>query len=331
MLRDAAPWMPSLLGNLEVGLAGPPVVAPDGSWWLLGRDGELEHFRRDDALLWSISLPATITGAAAADELGLLFVPTARDLVFAVEPSGTVRWRFRAPAGIVGPVGWVPGQGLALVGRDRAVYWLDRRANLLLRAPIGARVSAGPAPIGNKIVVGTDAGQLIALTRQGRRQSTQLDGPITAIEPMLNGAIVLCAGKAYGLNHDAQILWTKEGILGIGVTAALGQTLRQNMPAILSTAGKVIWLDGSGQTTASIEPSAKFLGEPLAEFAATDRQAWIVDDSGTLWEASIGGGWRSVQLTQSPLMRPVVDVHGSRVLIGSVGGGGWSVPIGTNQ
>ena len=46
------------LSALEVGLAGPPVISADGSWWLLGRDGEVERFRADDHLIWSISIAA---------------------------------------------------------------------------------------------------------------------------------------------------------------------------------------------------------------------------------------------------------------------------------
>src|SRR5664279_4714948 len=67
---EARPAIP--LVRLEIGLAGPPILGSDGRWWLLGRDGEIAHFRRDDSLAWSISVAATISGAGAADDQGLL-------------------------------------------------------------------------------------------------------------------------------------------------------------------------------------------------------------------------------------------------------------------
>lgn len=322
---DTLPAQPTLLGSLEVGLAGPPVVAPDGGWWLLGRDGEVERFDRQDSLTWSISLAATITGAAVADDDGILYVPTARDLVFAIEPSGRVRWRFAAPHGIIGPLCWVPGQGLALVGRDRAVYWLDRRANLLLRTAMSSRMSAGPTALGGKVLVGTENGQIVALTRQGRRQSTQLSGSIDAIVTYSAGALVLAGNHAHALTADGQVLWSRDAVLGIGVTAARGQGQRHDSPALLYASGRIDWLDPRGEPTVSAElkPNPSVL--PIVEFAAIDQRAWIADESGTLWEASPGGGCRPMRIAKGPLTRPVLDMQSDRVMVGSVGGGVWSV------
>ena len=321
----AAPAQPKLLAKLEVGLAGPPVVSPDGSWWLLGRDGEVERFDRDDTLVWSISLAATITGASVADEQGVLYVPTARDLVFAIEPSGRVRWRFRTAYGIVGSVCWVPGQGLVFIGRDHAVYWLDRRANLMLRAAIDARISAGPTPLGNKVLLGTDDGKIVALSRLGRRQSTQLGGAVTAIVPAAMGALVLAGDRAYAVNADAKVLWSRDAVLGIGVAAARGQGQRRDLPLLLFASGRIDWLDPEGNTlvSAALKPNA--LTAPGVELAAIDRRAWVASESGALWDASPDAESRSTSIASAPLTRPVLDVQNARILVGSVNGGVWSV------
>lgn len=318
---------PRFLVGLEVGLAGPPIVGSDGGWWLLGTDGEIERFRADDSLLWSISLATTISGPAAADNLGLLFVPTARDLVYALEPSGHPRWRFRAPAGIVGAVSWVPEQGSVFVGRDRAVYWLDRRANLMLRAPVHSRVTAGPTPVGANVVVGTEEGQLLVLTRQGKRHAAQLGGAVAAILTTRDGVIAFAGGKAYGLNAEAQVLWLRGGVLGIGVTAALGNGQRESLAAILLASGQMEWLDFTGKTQALTPLMQTVPSDLVPEFVATERCAWISSDSGLLWVACVGKGARPIALSRAPLTRPIIDIKGARAMVGSVAGGVWSLPL----
>ena len=308
---------PGPMIGLGVGLAGPPLLGRDGSWWLVGSDGEIGHFRGDDHLMWSISVGSTITGAAVADEQGVLFVPTARDLVYAVEPSGHQRWRFRAPAGIIGSLGWVAGQGVVFVGRDRALYWLDQRANLLLRAPLGSRVSAGPAPLGTRAMVGTESGQLVALTRQGRRQTAQIGGPITAILPTNAGILALADGKALGLDAELNTIWSREHVLGIGVTSSLGQGQRLGSPAVLQASGQMEWLNAAGNTIASVTLGPPMPAEPISEFAATDSCAWISFDSGVLWEVCVNKVVKNIPLARASLTRPIVDVMGARVMVGS--------------
>lgn len=321
---------PSQLGGLEVGLAGPPVVGADGSWWLVGRDGEVERFRVDGSLVWSISAAAAVVGASVADDSGALFIPTARDLVLAIEPNGHVRWRFRAPYGIIGSLCLVPGQGLALLGRDHAVYWLDARANLLLRAPMHSPATFGPTAFGNQVLVGTEDGKIVTLTRQGKRHSTYLGGAITAALPSSAGAVVLAGGKAHGLDSDAQVVWSRADIVGIGVVTARGYEQPQSAAVVLSAAGQIEWLDRLGNTKASA-PVAPALGfTSVAEIAATEQKAWVADDTGTLREVGVDRGCRSTKLANVPLMRPVLNLRASRVIVGSVGGGVWSVPIEPN-
>jgi hypothetical protein len=318
---------PQPMIGLGIGLAGPPLLSTDGAWWLLGRDGEIGHFRADDHLLWSVSIASTITGAAVSDAQGILYVPTARDLIYALEPSGHQRWRFRAPAGISGPLGLMAGQTIAFTGRDRALYWLDQRANLLLRASVGSRVSAGPVPFGSRAIVGTEAGDLVAMTRQGKRQSIQIGAPITVILPTRSGIVALVGDTAVGLDADLRILWSREKVLGIGVTSALGQAQSLGYPTLLYASGKLDWLDALGRTLATVTLGNSAPMDPMPEFAATDRCAWIACDSGALWEACVDKESKYIPLTRVSLTRPVLDAKGRRVMVGSAVGGLWSVPL----
>jgi outer membrane protein assembly factor BamB len=326
---EAAEGSPSglvLIGGLEVGLAGPPVLGRDGSWWLLGRDGEVERFGRNDRLAWSISVAAAVMGSAVADEDGVLYVPTARDLVFAIEPSGHVRWRFRAPNGVAGPICWVSGQGLVFLGLDGALYWLDRRANLVLRVALDARVSAGPIALGSKALVGTEKGHLVAVTRQGRRQTLQLAGAVTALTPFGNGALALAATRAVAVDPDLRLTWSRDAVLGIAVTAAHGQQGSQGTPVLLTDSGRIEWLDAAGQRQAESPLDLKV--PAIAGIAATATEAWVAQPSGRLLQVGPHRARLSLPIARGPLVRPVLDTLHSRLLIGSEQGTVWSLPIG---
>jgi len=321
------PPQPRYLGGLEVGLSGPPVVGPDGGWWLLGRDGEVERFGPDDSLKWSISIAASITGEAATDESGqLLFIPTARDLVVALDRNARVHWKYKAPAGIVGSVCWVPKLGLVFVGRDRLLYWIDEHANLVLRSPVKSRVSVGPTPFGDQVMLGTDDGQVMAFSRQGKRRFLTLDAPVSAIITLGgSGAYVLAGGVIRFLDANLSESWTKSGALAIGVTAARGRESRQALVA-LSATGELEWFKSEGTVSVRSKPSVSVPCVP--ELVATSSAAWVADAAGTLWQARQGVGWDQIRIGSTPLLRPVLDSPRGRVLVGSETGSVWSLQVG---
>jgi len=50
-------------------------------------------------------------------------------------------------------------------------------------------------------------------------------------------------------------------------------------------------------------------------------------ESGEIWEACIKTGLRRIPLTRAPLMRPILDDYGQRVIVGTVTAGIWSLPV----
>jgi hypothetical protein len=176
-------------------------------------------------------------------------------------------------------------------------------------------------------MVGTESGQLVALTRQGRRQTAQIGAPITAILPTSAGILALADGKALGLDAELNLVWSREHVLGIGVTSSLGQGQRLGSPAVLQASGQMDWLNAAGNTIASVTLGPPMPSEPIPEFAATDSCAWISFDSGVLWEVCVNKVVKNIPLARASLTRPIVDVMGARVMVGSAVGGLWSLPL----
>jgi hypothetical protein len=153
-----------------------------------------------------------------------------------------------------------------------------------------------------------------------------LGAPIDAILPFDGGIFVLAANRAFGLNVGAKILWSRENVLGIGVTSALGREHRGVLPVLL-TSGQVEWLDLDGKTMTAMPSAQPVAADLVREFAATQRCAWISFESGVARESCMGRAPRSFELSHSSLLRPVVDVVGLRVMFASVTGGLWSLPF----
>ena len=312
--------------RLDVGLAGPPVVAGDGTWWLSGRDGELALLGTNDSPVWSISLGAAITGDVAIDEHGSLYVPTARDLIFAVEPNASVRWRSRVPWGIDGPLAWVPQQGLAFVGRDQFLYWLGHSANLLQRTPIGGRRSAGPIRMGQFAAVGSDTGEFFVGSSRGKRLQVDLGQRIRSISDWSDSALILAGNKGYSVDYRAEVRLIRAEIASIGV-ASDRESPNAKGQAVMLSKGRLDWFDHQGNVTQSLDTSQVPTDDLVPELAATHQCAWISSNSGTVWQCCTHDGIQAFRLTQLPLMRPVLDLVHGRVLVGSSQGELWSMSI----
>ncbi len=313
--------------RLDVGLAGPPVVADDGTWWLSGRDGELARLSPNDTPVWSISLGAAITGDAAIDDHGLLYVPTVPGLICAVEPNATVRWRSRVPWGIDGPLAWVPQQGLVFVARDHCLYWLGQSANILQRIPLRGQRTAGPIRVGRLAAVGSDTGEIFLCSSRGNRLRADLGQRILAISDWTDSVLALAGNRAFTVDGNAEIRWVRNEVAAIGVATGKTASDQKGSAVILGKMGQVDWLDHEGNVTASLDTSPMPADDLVPELVATNRCAWISSNSGAIWQFCMNLGVQKFQLTQLPLMRPVLDVTNGRVLVASTQGELWTLTL----
>ena len=311
--------------RLDMGLAGPPLLAPDGTWWLLGRDGEVARVRADDSLDWAIALGTAINRPAAIDDAGVIYIPTARDLIYALEPTSHVRWRSRIPGGMQSALVWVPGQGLVYVSRDQWVYWLGPNANILLRTPLRDRPSVGPTRVGSSFAIGTDDGDLLLSVSRGQLRRVALGTKIVAIRDGAGMALVLAGHRACAVDAHAAIAWCHDDIRAIGT--ASGSAPEADQAVLLDTSGQLRWLDQAGRVLSS------FAARELAddgwdpEFVAADRCAWFVNQGSEVWQACSGAAARRLSSGQQTLMPPTIDTRHRRVLVSATQGNVYAIQL----
>jgi hypothetical protein len=315
---------------LDAGLAGPPLVADDGSWWVPGRDGQLAHLGANDMLQWAIGLGASIRAGATLGEGGLLFVPTAKNSIVAMEPRGTPRWRSRAPWGIDGPLAWVPSQGLAFVSQDQHLQWLGVNARLLQRARLPARRSTGPAALGNSLVIGTESGDLLVWETRNRRVHLDLSRPVRAIIGTSSERFLALAGKDLYAIAASAISWHRADVVAAGVAtiSAPGSGSRAQPFTVLAySRGSIEWLDEQGRVVGSCRVPWPESADLVPEIAASPQCAWIASNAGSLWQCCHDGRVSELRLTRAALQRPVPDWAHQRLLVGSSEREIWSIPL----
>jgi|GEM_PF-2662349 len=312
---------------LETGLAGPPLVAGDGSWWLTSRDGQLVLLAPHDSLKWSIGLGASIKGGATLGEGGLLFVPTAKNSIIAMEPRGVERWRSGAPWGIDGPLAWVPGQGLVFVSQDRHVHWLDLSARLLQRSKLPAPRSAGPVAAGSSVAVGTEAGQVLVWMGRARRVRVDLPRPVRAIAGTSHHDLLALAGTQAHAIAGSSVRWQRSDVASIGLAVRSPESPSGSQAVLAYATGDVEWLDAQGNTLAACHAGWSKTVGLVGELAASPECAWISSNAGTLWQCCADGRVSELPLTRASLSRPVLDGAHGRVLVGSSEREVWSIPL----
>jgi hypothetical protein len=312
---------------LDAGLAGPPIIARDGSWWVLGRDGQLVHIAADDTVDWAIGVGAAITGEATTGDNELVFAPMANDLIIAVQPGGTPRWRSRTARGVEGPLAWVPGQGLVFVGRDQNVCWLGANAALLQTQRLVGRQSAGPVAIGGAFAIGTETGDVLVWSSRNTPARLKLSHPIHSIIAHPPSELLVLAGSdAYNVATRGQVLWQRAGVVALG--SAIGGAI-----VLITQSGHAEWLNGRGEVESFMEGCRDLDGEGVPEVAATSKCAWISGSSGNLTQCCFQSGVKRFQLARVPLQRPVIDPLHHRVLVASSAREVWAVSLtrGTGQ
>lgn len=322
----------SRLLTLDIGLAGPPIVAADGTSWLSGRDGQLVRLAPNGTVQWAVGLGASLNDGAALGEVGLFFVSTAKNSIVAVQPDGTSRWRSSAPWGIDGPLAWVPSQGLVFTGRDQYLYWLGLNARILQRVRLQSRRSAGPVALEQGVAVGLESGELLVWVSRTRQHHWKLSQPIRAIVGVSPDHVLALAGsEVHSLDAKSTLSWSRDHVVALGVTTSEHQATGSATRVVtVGTSGQVEWFDWQGHVLASVNAPELGATGPVPEIVATRQCAWISSNSGSLWQCCIKDGIRKFQLTRASLLRPVLDPAHGRLLVASAEREVWAIAVSAN-
>jgi len=319
----------SRLLALDVGLAGPPIVAADGTSWLAGRDGQLVRLAPNGTMQWAVGLGASLNDGAALGGVGLLFISTAKNSIVAVQPDGSARWRSGAPWGIDGPLAWVPGQGLVFTGRDQYLYWLGLNARILQRIRLQARRAAGPVAVGQGVAVGLESGELLVWDSPSRHTRWKLSQPIrTIVGVSPNHVLALAGSEVHSIDAIPTMRWSREHVIALGVTTSDSQQVESATQVVtVRTSGQIEWFDWQGHVLASVVAPELGASGPVPEVVATRQCAWISSNAGSLWQCCSRDGIRKFQLTHAPLLRPVLDLSHRRLLVASSEREVWAIAV----
>lgn len=116
----------SLPGSARVGesSASSPVVYSDDSI-ALPRQNWVQLFNSDGSPTWNLELTPGSLGIASLGEDGTIYVADDRNMLYAVDHSGALEWKFEADGNVAGsPV--VDSDGVIYFTTARSVYALDR-------------------------------------------------------------------------------------------------------------------------------------------------------------------------------------------------------------
>jgi putative pyrroloquinoline-quinone binding quinoprotein len=167
----------SLPGSASVGTssASSPAVYSDDSI-TLPRQNWLHLFNPDGSPMWNLELTPGSLGIASLGEDGTVYVADDRNMLYAVDHSGALEWKFEADGNVAGsPV--VDSDGVIYFTTARSVYALDRTGTVKWQVDPKHASNSSPALAadGSLYITGSDG--LFALNPDGSEKwSVQTPG-----------------------------------------------------------------------------------------------------------------------------------------------------------
>ncbi len=149
-----------------------PAVTKEGTVYAGSDSKRLFAVTPGGKVLYRVELGDEVDTAPALAPSGEVIVAAGRQ-VTALRPGGDVVWRFQARRKVFTGVA-LSDDGVAIFGaQDDAVYGVSLKTGLLVfRTELGADVDGGPAiDDDGDVVVGTDAGEVVRLGRDGAVRS----------------------------------------------------------------------------------------------------------------------------------------------------------------
>ncbi len=158
----------------------------------------------------ALAPPAPKVGAGSARSFRL---PSPLPAAPAGPTRGTLAWSFQTGGRITGRPA-VDGQGRAYVAsHDGRLYALSRGGTLRFERELGAAAFGGPLLVGDRIHVGTDAGELHTFDLEGRALGRVMLPPAIERPPVVGpyGLLLVAAGRELlALASDGTVAWRFE-------------------------------------------------------------------------------------------------------------------------
>lgn len=208
-------------GNIDV----PPLVAPDGTLYVVSEPGTLYAIDRTGQMQWRFYAPGSISAAPARTPEGMLFVNDSGSILTAINPDGTQHWQ----------------QQMSSLKRGSPVY----------------------LPAQEYVVVTSVLGEVTALDLTGTEVWTyEMEDAITPAIATSDGALVVinATGQVSKLNATGELLWQQRHVDEFWTPPLADQD--GGLYAI-TVAGRVLALDAAGQARWSTSLGAPVLAEPF--------------------------------------------------------------------
>ncbi|MDN7013416.1 hypothetical protein FGW20_10270 [Methanoculleus sp. FWC-SCC3] len=230
-------------------------------------------------LLWTATLPDTVTAVDMRPDGAVVVAGTADGNVTLFNSSGTTLWAVPS-GGPVSAVGIADDGNSIVAGTGDRLMMLDAAGRIVWTVDARSRVlGAGISPDGDRCAAGTVAGDLLVTdNRGGILQEIPFGSAVNTVAAGSDGALI-AAGTENGtirlLDAEGDVLWTHDAgspvlsvsMTGDGIVIGAG-----------TGDGAVVMLDGEGQ------------GDPVWT-AASAANTVHLDADGSALGAGTGGGY----------------------------------------
>lgn len=244
-----------------------PAVAPDGTVYAGGCDGQLHAVGADGQVRWSFATPSEIISSPAVGADGTVYFGSRDKNFYALTPQGRLKWRFAA-GGWVDSSPAIAGDGTIYFGSwDKNFYALNPDGSRKWAFATGGIVDSSAAIASDGTVYfGSHDKNFYALNRDGSKRWAFASGSQIVASPAIgaDGTVYFTAvnGKLFALNPDGTEKWA----LTTGGVTKSSPVLDADGRLCLAANTSVTFVGTNGGVVARYGNDADIAGAPV--FAA---------------------------------------------------------------
>jgi outer membrane protein assembly factor BamB len=160
-------WRFQLAAGENISLNSSPAIGTDGTIYVGSSDSALYAVNPDGTLKWRFLTGRNVESSPAIAPDGIVYFGSDDHYVYSVNPDGILKWRYSTDGDVTSPA--IAADGTVYVdSRDGYLYALNPDSTLKWRYPVGGRMYGSPAIAADGTVyVGSNGDTLCALKPDG--------------------------------------------------------------------------------------------------------------------------------------------------------------------
>jgi len=229
-------------------------VSPDGTVYAGLKNADFIAVNPHGGRIWTFRLDGLPAGDPAITEDGTVLVGTSAGTLVALSHLGRREWSVTLPGAVTGQPAIDGAGSIYVVAADRRLYALTPWGEFKWSLPFNAAPGAPGIAADGTVVLGTDGGEIVAVSPAGNVQwRMSLGAPVQGVAVDAAQIVaVTSGGRVIGFSSEGRELWRREAARPMRAPPLIDE----NLVILTAQDGSIIAMDPAHGVFSSLTPGA---------------------------------------------------------------------------